>query len=143
MKKHSVSSQRGNANLPYGQENKDLTSLLGFCYIKKVIISNYVNYLFTTEGGEWMSLVQVREKAQITIPSKIRKALNIKEGDYLEALVEDNKIVFVPKVLIDKAEPVVLSKKGEEMLKEALEDVKKGRVKKFKNVEELIDDLHK
>jgi len=90
-----------------------------------------------------MSLVQVREKAQITIPSKIRKALGIKRGDYLEAGVEDNKIVFVPKILIDKAEPVVLSKKGEEMLKEALEDVKKGRVKKFENVEELIDDLHK
>ncbi|MBA7711795.1 hypothetical protein ES703_120761 [subsurface metagenome] len=89
-----------------------------------------------------MSLVQVREKAQITIPSKIRKALGIKKGDYLEAEVEDNRIVFVPKVLIDKAKPVTLSKKGEEMLKEALEDVKKGRVKKFENVEELIDDLH-
>ena len=90
-----------------------------------------------------MSLVQVREKAQITIPSKIRKALGIKKGDYLEAEVEDNKIVFVPKVLIDKAEPVTLSKKGEEMLEEALEDVKKGRIKKFENVEELINDLHK
>ena len=90
-----------------------------------------------------MSLVQVREKAQITIPSKIRKALGIKKGDYLEAEIEDNKIVFVPKILIDKAEPVTLSKKGEEMLKEALEDVKKGRVKKFENVEGLIDDLHK
>jgi len=90
-----------------------------------------------------MSLVQVREKAQITIPSKIRKTLGIKKGDYLEAEVEDNRIVFVPKVLIDKAEAVTLSKKGEEMLKEALEDVKKSRVKKFENVEELIDDLHK
>jgi len=29
------------------------------------------------------------------------------------------------------------------MLEEALEDVKKGRVKKFENVEELIKDLHK
>ena len=28
-----------------------------------------------------MPLVQVREKAQITLPSKIRKALGIKEGD--------------------------------------------------------------
>jgi AbrB family looped-hinge helix DNA binding protein len=102
-----------------------------------------MNHLFITKGGELMSLIQVREKAQITIPSKIRKALDIKEGDYLEAEVEDNKIVFIPKVLIDKTEPVTLSKKGEEMLKEALGDVKKGRVKKFKNVEELIDDLHK
>lgn len=90
-----------------------------------------------------MPLVQVREKAQITIPSKIRRALGIKEGDYLEAEVEDNKIVLIPKILIDKAKAVTLSRKGEEMLKEALEEVKKGRVKKFENVEELINDLHK
>ncbi|MFQ5868228.1 MAG: AbrB/MazE/SpoVT family DNA-binding domain-containing protein, partial [bacterium] len=44
-----------------------------------------------SETKEIAQLVQVREKAQITIPSKIRKALNIKEGDYLEAEVEDNK----------------------------------------------------
>ena len=102
-----------------------------------------MNHLFATKGGKLMPLVQVREKAQITLPSKIRKALGIKEGDYLEAEVEDNKIVLIPKILVDKAEAVTLSKKGEKMLKEALEDVKKGNVKKFKNVEQLIDDLHK
>ena len=102
-----------------------------------------MNHLFTNKGGKLMPLVQVREKAQITIPSKIRKALGIKEGDYLEAEVEDNKVVLIPKILLDKAEAVTLSKKGEEMLKEALEDVKKGKVKEFKNVEQLIDDLHK
>ncbi|MBA7680918.1 hypothetical protein ES703_89239 [subsurface metagenome] len=44
-----------------------------------------MNHLFTTKGGKLMPLVQVREKAQITLPSKIRKVLGIKEGDYLEA----------------------------------------------------------
>jgi len=102
-----------------------------------------MNHLSTTKGGKLMPLVQVREKAQITIPSKIRKALGIKEGDYLEVEAEGNKIVLIPKILIDKAEAVTLSKEGEKMLKEALEDVKKSRVKKFKNAEELIDDLHK
>ena len=42
-----------------------------------------------------MPLVQIREKAQIIIPSKIRKALGIKEGNYLDAEVEDNKIVLI------------------------------------------------
>jgi len=101
-----------------------------------------MNHLSTTKGEKVMSLVQVREKAQITIPSKIRKALGIKEGDYLEVEVEGNKIVLIPKILIDKAEAVTLSKKGEEMLQEALEDVKKGRVEKFKNVDALTDNLH-
>ena len=90
-----------------------------------------------------MPLVQVREKAQIIIPSKIRKALGIKEGNCLEAEVEDNKIVLIPKVLVDKTKTVTLPKKGEEMLKEALTDVKKGSIKEFKSVEELIDNLHK
>lgn len=102
-----------------------------------------MNHLCTTKGGKLMPLVQVREKAQITLPSKIRKALGIKKGDYLEAEVEGNKILLIPKILMDKAGVITLSKKGEGMLKEALEDVKKGRVKKFKNVEGLIDNLHK
>ena len=89
-----------------------------------------------------MSLIQVREKAQITIPSKIRKELGIKKGDYLEVAKEDNRIVIIPKILIEKVS-VNLSAKGEEMLKEAIDDVKKGKVKIHDNVTHLINDLHK
>ena len=88
-----------------------------------------------------MSLIQVREKAQITIPSRIRKELGIKKGDYLDIVKEDDKIVIIPKILIDKVS-VNLSAKGEEMLKEAINDVKKGKVKTYNNVKHFIDDLH-
>ena len=89
-----------------------------------------------------MSLIQVREKAQITIPSKIRKELGIKKGDYLEVAKEDDRIVIIPKILIEKVS-VNLSAKGEEMLKEAIDDVKKAKVKIHNNVTHLINDLHK
>ena len=89
-----------------------------------------------------MSLIQVREKAQITIPSKIRKELGIKKGDYLEIAKEDDRIVITPKILIEKVS-VNLSAKGEEMLKEEIDDVKKGKVKIHDNVTHLINDLHK
>jgi hypothetical protein len=36
-----------------------------------------------------------------------------------------------------------LSAKGEEMLKEAMDDIKKGKVKTHNNVKHFIDDLHK
>ena len=88
-----------------------------------------------------MSLIQVREKAQITIPSSIRKELGIKKGDYLDIVKEDDKIVIIPKILIDKVS-VNLSAKGEKMLKEAINDVKKGKVKTHNNVKHFIDDLH-
>jgi AbrB family looped-hinge helix DNA binding protein len=89
-----------------------------------------------------MPLVQVREKAQITIPSRIRKELGIKKGDYLEIVKEGDKIVIIPKILVDKVS-VNLSAKGEEMIKEAVDDVKKGKVKTHNNVKHFIDDLHK
>jgi len=88
-----------------------------------------------------MSLVQIREKAQITIPSKIRKEFGIKKGDYLEIIKEDDKIVIIPKILVDKVS-VNLSAKGEEMLKEAIDDVKKGKVKIHTDATHLINDLH-
>ena len=62
-----------------------------------------------------MPLIQVRKKAQITIPSKIRKILGVKEGDYLDVEVEDNKIILTPKVIIDRVAPVI--SKNEEILK--------------------------
>ena len=89
-----------------------------------------------------MFLIQVREKAQITIPSRIRKELGIKKGDYLEIVKEDDKIVIIPKILLDKVS-VNLSAKGEEMLREAIDDVKKGKVKTHNNLKHFIDDLHK
>jgi len=79
-----------------------------------------------------MFLIQVREKAQITIPNRIRKELGIKEGDYLEIVKEDDKIVIIPKILVDKVS-VNLSAKGEEMLKEAIDDVRKGKVESEKS----------
>jgi len=86
-----------------------------------------------------MQIIKVKDKAQITIPLKIRNALGIKIGDYLELKVKDNNIIIIPKLLIDKTESVTLSKKGEEMLKEALDDVKKGKIKKFKNNSKKVD----
>lgn len=87
-------------------------------------------------------LVQVRQKAQITLPRKARRVLGIKEGDYLEVKLEDNRLVLQPKTVFDKFPEVELSAEGKKLLSEALEDVKKGRVKKFGDVKDLIKSLH-
>ncbi len=90
-----------------------------------------------------MPLVKVKHKAQITLPANLRKALNIEEGDYLNIEIDHNKVTLTPQTIMDKIPSVALSKKGEQMLNEALQDVKAGKVKEFKNVRELIKDLHK
>ena len=89
-----------------------------------------------------MTLIQIKDKAQITIPSNIRKKLGINKGDYLEATIEGNRIVLIPKIVIDK-DSVALSEQGEKYLHEALLDIKENKFKIHDNVEELIDDLKK
>jgi AbrB family looped-hinge helix DNA binding protein len=87
-----------------------------------------------------MPLVQLRDKSQITIPSSIRKELGIKNGDYLEIRKEGERIIIIPKIVVDKSS-VTLSEKGEKYLQEALDDMKEGRIKANNDVEEFIDNL--
>ena len=62
-----------------------------------------------------MEIVTVKTKFQIVIPQHIREQVNIEIGDVLEAGVQDGKITFTPKSLIDRH------------LAEGLEDIRKGR----------------
>lgn len=63
-----------------------------------------------------MPVVRIREKYQVTLPSKIRKALGVEVGDFLEAEVEKDRIILKPKAIIDKG------------IQKALEDAKAERV---------------
>ena len=62
-----------------------------------------------------MNLVTVKNKFQIVIPQRVREQAHIEIGDLLEASVEDGKITFTPKSLVDRH------------LAEGLEDLRKGR----------------
>jgi AbrB family looped-hinge helix DNA binding protein len=89
-----------------------------------------------------MALLQLRRHSQITLPSMIRKDLKLKEGDYLDASVEDGVILLKPKELIDKDQAWFWTKEWQEGEREADEDIKAGRVSgPFNTVEELLADL--
>lgn len=88
-----------------------------------------------------MPLVKVKEKSQITLPVKVRRVLGIEEGDYLEAKVEGKRVVLIPQAVVEKFPEITLSSKGEQLLKEALEEVKKGKVKEHQGVQSLINEL--
>ena len=62
-----------------------------------------------------MEIVTVKTKFQIVIPQHIRKQVPVEIGDVLEASVQDGKITFTPKSLVDRH------------LAEGLEDIRKGR----------------
>ena len=62
-----------------------------------------------------MELVTVKTKFQVVIPQSIRKRVRLGIGDLLEASIENGKITFTPKTVIDRH------------LAEGLEDLAGGR----------------
>lgn len=46
-----------------------------------------------------MHYVRVKGKFQVTLPAKVRKELNLKEGDLLEAQIKAGSIVLSPRVI--------------------------------------------
>ncbi len=88
-------------------------------------------------------VTQVRRNFQITLPAAIRKSLKIKVGDIVETTVKDGKIIIAPQKTITADQAWFWSKSWQEAEREAEEDIKAGRVKKFKSAEDLIKDLNK
>jgi AbrB family looped-hinge helix DNA binding protein len=90
-----------------------------------------------------MPLVKVGARHQVTIPKEIVDKLRLKSGDYVEVTLEDSRVVIVPKAIVDREDAWFWSKEWQEKEREADEDIKAGRVKRFKNVEALIKDLNR
>jgi AbrB family looped-hinge helix DNA binding protein len=58
------------------------------------------------QGGIEMPLVKVIRHGQITLPAEFRKALDLDEGDYLEAEIDQDRIVLKPKIILDRKEAI-------------------------------------
>ena len=89
-----------------------------------------------------MPLVTVKDKFQVTIPSRVRAQLSLAVGDVLEASVERGTIVLRPKAVVDRAElarqvervlagteivPEDAGRSEEELLEAAIAEVGKAR----------------
>ncbi len=79
-----------------------------------------------------MSIVKVKTKGQVTLPTAIREQAGLNIGDLLEAKIERGKITLTPKTLIDRR------------LAEGLKDIEMGRTQgPFSTAEELVTSLHR
>ena len=89
-----------------------------------------------------MPLVKVMDRRLLVIPKELYDKLALNPGDYLEAEIIDGKLVYNPKTLVDR-DPWYWSAEGQKKMKESFDDVKAGRVKRFKSAQALIKDLNR
>ena len=86
--------------------------------------------------------IQLRKKAQLTLPQSVREKLGIEEGDFLDVQVRNGEIVLRVKKLIDKEQSWFWSERWQRGENEAEENIRAGRVHKFSNSRAAIDFLH-
>lgn len=79
-----------------------------------------------------MSLVKVKPKGEVTLPSALRERAGLNVGDLLEARFEKGKITLTPKSLIDRR------------IEEGLEDIRGGRTYgPFDTADQMIESLQR
>ena len=49
-----------------------------------------------------MPFVTVKPKFQVTIPAKLRRGIDLREGDIMEATLVGDGILFKPKAVVDR-----------------------------------------
>lgn len=86
-------------------------------------------------------LIQIRKKAQLTLPQSIRRELGIKEGDFLDIMVRDGEIVLRAKTVIDKRQAWFWSQRWQQGEAEAQDDIHTGRVHKFSDAASAVSFL--
>lgn len=89
-----------------------------------------------------MAVVKVKKNFQLTLPNNLRKVLNISEGDFLDFEVKNGEIVVKLIKLVPEDQQYFYTPEWQQKEKEADKDLRKGKYKKFSNVEDLIKELH-
>lgn len=90
-----------------------------------------------------MSLVKVMQRRQVVIPKEVFEQLNLKEGDYLEASVENGKIIYTPKQVVDR-DDWYWTEEGQQTIEASLKEAEAGNlIGPYDNAEDLMKELNK
>jgi AbrB family looped-hinge helix DNA binding protein len=80
---------------------------------------------------------RIARNGHLTIPRKIRKILNIEDGDIVRFSVKDNKIVITPGVIVDKDQAYFFSEKCQKDIRESEKGFKEGKYTSFTSAKDL------
>lgn len=86
-------------------------------------------------------LKRVGQSLQVAIPKAMADRLGLHVNDYLDIRVEGLKIIMEPQVVVPKDQAFFYTKEWQEDEKKADDDIKKGRVTRSKNLQDLFRQL--
>lgn len=92
--------------------------------------------------GQVIGNVIVQKRGVVSL-GLLKEHIPLNDGDIFQVQIENDKVILVPMKLIPAEQSWFWTKEWQEGEKEAEEDIADGRVKSFKNVDDLLEDLEK
>lgn len=89
------------------------------------------------------SIVKVQKNKNITLPLWLLHRFHVEIGDFVRLEETKDGVLMRPAKLIDPSQAYFWTKEWQEGEREAEEDIRKGRLKGFKSVKELMTDLRR
>lgn len=86
-------------------------------------------------------LISLKQNSQITIPKSIVEKLKLKAGDNFTIEVENDEIKLKPVLIIDRTQAWYWSEEWQDKIREADIELRSGKVKHAKDVDDLIKQL--
>ena len=84
-------------------------------------------------------LAKLTSGGQVTLPKEIRLKANMQPGDFVEVELDgEGHIVLTPKKLVDASQAYFWTEEWQKGERKADEDIRAGRVKKFKSATEAV-----
>ena len=87
-------------------------------------------------------VLTLRRNGQITLPSEVRRRMRVSEGDVFVAEVRaPDEIVLRKQSVVDASQAYFWTDEWQRGEREAQEDIRRRRVKRFRSAKALISDL--
>ena len=90
--------------------------------------------------GEVLGNVFVQKRGVVSL-GLVKGRIPLEDGDVLQVMIEDGKIVLVPMKLVPAEQAWFWTTKWQEAERQAQADIKAGRAKAFQSVDELLEEL--
>ena len=89
------------------------------------------------------TIVKVQKNKNITLPMWLISRFHVGVGDFVRLEETKDGVLMKPAKLVDPSQAYFWTKEWQAGEREAEADIRKGRVKKFKSVKELMQDLQR
>ena len=89
------------------------------------------------------AVVKIQKNKNITLPLWLIRRFHVEVGDFVRLQETKEGVLIKPAKLVDPSQAYFWTQEWQEGERDAEEDIRKGRVKKFKSVKDLMEDLGK